>query len=112
MAAIAQQLEFPFSSLDFPGQSVLTVHQIAEKLGVTDQHILDLIEEHKFPALDLKGKSASRRLLRIPIEIYRDFIIATMTGPYRRKFMADLPRATLRELKREIDSILSTPVYA
>ena len=39
-------------------------------------------------------------------ESYRDFIIARMTGPRRRELLKSLPRATLRELVRELNEFL------
>lgn len=104
--ALSEQLVFPFTSLDFPGRVTLMVDEIAERLGVTAQHLLDLIEEGELVAINLAGKDASRRTVRIPVESYRTFIVARMTGPLRREFMRTLPKATLRELRREIDELL------
>lgn len=103
----AEQLVFPFTSLDFPGRVTLMVDEIAERLGVTAQHILDLVEEGELVAVDLAGKGASRRTVRIPVESYRTFIVQRMTGLIRREFLRTLPKATLRELRREIDELLS-----
>ncbi len=103
----AEQLVFPFASLDFPGRAVLTVDEISERLGVTSQHVLDLVEENELPALDLAGKNATRRTVRVPAESYREFVLSRMTGPMRSEFMRQLPKATLRELRREIDQLLA-----
>lgn len=105
--AVSEQLVFPFTSLDFPGRVTLMVDEIAERLGVTAQHLLDLIEEGELVAIDLAGKAALRRTVRVPVESYRNFIVARMTGPLRREFMKTLPKATLRELRREIDELLA-----
>ena len=91
------QIDF-FASLDFPGRQMLYPGELALKLGVTVDHILDLAEEGEFAAVDLRGKNASRRLLRIPVESYREFILRRMTGPGHREFLRTLPKATLREM--------------
>jgi hypothetical protein len=103
---MSEQLQFPFPSLDFPGRSSLPVKEIAEKLGITNQHILDLVEDGVFTGLDLKGRDSAKRCLRIPIEVYRDFIVSRMTGPYRAQLIRQLPKATLRDLRKEIDAAL------
>ena len=68
------QLEFP--SLDFPGRTVLYPHECAAKLGCTVQHILDLIEEGRLPAINIAGGNnlSDRRCLRVPIEGWRKLI--------------------------------------
>lgn len=104
----AEQLQFPFPSLDFPGRTMLTVSEIAERLGISDRHVLNLAEDGSFPGLDFKGAKATKRALRIPIENYRDFIVSRMTGPQRSAFLRQLPRAALRDLHREIGEWLRT----
>ncbi len=99
---MTEQLQFPFPSLDFPGRTTLTVNEVAERLGVTDRHLMNLAEDGSFPGIDLKGAKATKRTLRIPIENYRDFIVSRMTGPERASFLRTLPRAALRDLHREI----------
>ncbi len=103
-----EQLQFPFPSLDFPGRTALTISEIAERLGISDQHVLNLADDGSFPGLELKGAKASKRSLRIPIENYRDFIVSRMTGPARNQFLRVLPRAALRDLHREIGEWLRT----
>lgn len=103
---MTEQLQFPFTSLDFPGRVTLTVDEIATRLGATTQHILDLIEEGELVAVDLSGKGATRRYCKIPVEAYREFIVKRMTGPRRRELLAALPKPTLRELYRELGDLL------
>lgn len=97
-----EQLQFPFPSLDFPGRTILTVAEIAQKLHVSDQQVLNLAEEGAFAGLDLKGLRATKRCLRIPIESYRNFILSRMSGEHRNEFLRALPRGVLRDLHREI----------
>lgn len=52
--------------------SILTVHQVAEKLGVTEQHVHDLICAGQLQAVDVGG--GSKRYWRIPIEAYEQFV--------------------------------------
>lgn len=106
MPSAITQAEFPFASLDFPGRSTLTVDEIAERLGVTAQHVIDLIEEGALcPSVDLAGKGASRRLLRVPVETYRNFIIARMTGTARLHFLRSLPAGVLAQLREELAAV-------
>jgi excisionase family DNA binding protein len=102
----APQLDF-FASLDFAGRTALSADEVAKKLGVTTRHILRLAEEGALPGIDLKGEKASRGLLRIPIESYREFILRRMTGPMRREFLGTLPKATLREMLGELKQLLA-----
>jgi len=105
---MTEQLQFPFASLDFPGRVTLKVYEVAAKLGVTEQHVIDLITEGKLGAIDLRGKGASRSLYRIPIEAYRDYVVRCLTTPTEKmRLLRDLPRATLRELQREIAQFLA-----
>lgn len=100
------QSDFPFVSLDFPGRTTLTMDEIADRLGVTAQHVIDLVEEGALcPAVDLAGKGASRRLLRVPVESYRNFIVARMTGPARLHFLRSLPAAVLAQLRAELATL-------
>jgi len=101
------QLEFQLSSLDFPGRRVLYPLEVSQRLGVTVDHIYDLIDEGLLVGIDLAGKGASRRLIRIPIESYRNFVVQRVTGPARRDFLRALPPATLRELHAELSELLA-----
>ncbi|QYM80262.1 hypothetical protein K0B96_06515 [Horticoccus luteus] len=104
-----EQLQFPFASLDFPGRVSLRVEEVAVKLGITPQHVIDLIVEGKINALDVRGLGSSRATYRIPIESYRDFVVRAVTDATARlRLMRDLPRATLIELQREIKVLLAS----
>jgi len=108
---MSEQLQFAFPSLDFPGRITLTVSEIAERLGWTAKHVSDLIIEGELCAVDGKGKGASRSSFRVPVESYLDFITARVTGPRRRELLTSLPRATLRELVRELQEFLRTTTH-
>ena len=103
----ALQLDFPFASLAFPGRSVLYLFEIAEKMGMSVDHLHDLITEGEINAIDIASKGAVRRELRIPVEEWRDFIVARMTikGPRRREFLRALPAKTRRELLAELQAL-------
>ena len=47
-----------------PLKSVLTVKAVAAELGVSNRHVLDLIEEGVIPAIDV-GRFGSRKFYRI-----------------------------------------------
>ena len=48
--------------MQFPGRTVLYVHECAARLRVTPQHIIDLIEEGALAALDVGGDGGSVRV--------------------------------------------------
>ena len=48
--------------LQFPGRTVLYVHECAARLRVTSQHVIDLIEEGALAALDVGGDGGSVRV--------------------------------------------------
>lgn len=101
-----EQLQFAFPSLDFPGRSTLTAAEIAARLGWDEKHVRDLIIEGELPGIDGKGKGSKRGSYRVPAESYRDFITARMTGARRIDLLRHLPKATLRELVRELNEFL------
>ena len=74
MSGDTRQLSFPFYSLDFPERWTLKVGEVAERLGVSEQHILNLIDEGEFGSLNL-APGRTRKLVRIPVEAYRDFVL-------------------------------------
>jgi len=67
-----QQLSF--DRLLFPGRTVLYVGEVAERLGITEQHVHDLIAEGQIQAVDVGG--GTRRFWRIPVEGYEAFLKA------------------------------------
>ncbi len=103
-----EQLQFPFPSLDFPGRTTLTAAEIAERLGWDEKHVRNLITDGELPGIDGKGKDASRGSYRVPVESYRDFVVARMTGPKRIELLRKLPKPVLRELVRELNEYLKT----
>ncbi len=62
-----------FPSLNFPkDRKVLYVSEVASRLGVTVQHVMDLIDEGKLQAINLGGHT--RKFWRIPVEAYQTFL--------------------------------------
>lgn len=102
----AEQVVFPFASLDFSGRTAVTLGEIAEKLSCTPEHLANEIEHGALIALDLKGATASKRAIRVPIESYRAYVLKRMTGEFRADFVRDLPFAVRRALLREVASSL------
>ncbi|MCX6951168.1 MAG: hypothetical protein NTV51_03140 [Verrucomicrobia bacterium] len=101
------QLVFPFPSLDFPGRATLTVKEIAAKLGWTAKHIINLIGDGEMPCLNGRGRGVRRGTFRVPLECYRDFVTARLTGGRRLELLCLLPKDTLRELVRELSAFLA-----
>lgn len=97
-----------FSSLDFPGRTVLYVWEIAQKLGGTVQHYLNLVDTGELVAIDTASRAGgkTRRMLRVPVESYRNFIISRLTGETRTQFLAQLPVSTRLELIEELKNSL------
>jgi excisionase family DNA binding protein len=65
------------ASLEFQGRQSLTVQEVAERLSVTHQHIIDLIEEGQIAAINMGG--GARRHYRIPVSAYTAFLQARRT---------------------------------
>jgi hypothetical protein len=103
---LIEKPQYPFPSLDFPGRTSLRLSEMAEKLGVSVRHLQKEVEQGVLTVLDVKGKQATQSCWRVPVESYRDFIIARMTGPGRAGLLRSLPEATLRLLARELQDYL------
>jgi len=56
----------------FPGRTMLYVHEVAERLKVTEQHVRDFIEEGLLRAVNVG--SGCRNFWRIPVEAYVAFL--------------------------------------
>jgi excisionase family DNA binding protein len=67
---------FPSLSFD-PSRTVLSVQEVARKLRISEQHVIDLIDEGKLRGVNIAGKGASgRRFYRIPAEVYYAYLEA------------------------------------
>jgi len=64
--------QLTFTGLLFPGRRVLYVSECAEKIGVTDQHILNLIDCGKLRAINVG--TSSRSFYRIPAEEWERYL--------------------------------------
>lgn len=106
MSTAAHQLALPFACLDFPDRDAVSAREIAAKLGLTRQHILDHIEAGKLVAIDT-SLAASRRNPRVAVDEYRRWVLSLLTAPARRTFLSELPKPTLRDLQQEIAAILA-----
>lgn len=69
---IGKREQETFDGLLFPGRRVLTVGEVSERLRVTIQHVIDLIDEGQLTGINLGG--GSKRHYRIPVESYERFI--------------------------------------
>jgi hypothetical protein len=99
-----EQIMLPFASLDFPAdRTSIALWEMAAKLGCSTDHLLNEAEAGAIAGVDLRGANASRRNIRVPIEAYRAYVIERMTGPFRREFLRELPRAVLRQLLLDVD---------
>lgn len=99
---MTEQLALPFACLDFPGRSTITLGEMAGRLGVSVDHLLNEVEHDELCGLDLKGANASRRNIRVPIESYRTYVLRHMSGPFKMEFIRELPPSVKRQLRREM----------
>lgn len=106
--ASGTQFEFPFASLDFPGRTTIKVVEMAARLGVSWQHVVNGIDSGEIAALDVSAKSTrtGKAYYRIPAESYRAYVIRNVTGPVRDQFISKLPESTRRDLFLEIGRTL------
>lgn len=104
--ATAHQLDLPFSLLDTQGKVVLSVREVAERLGCTTQHVANLIASGHLAALSI-GQGQSRMAARIPVEAFRDFVIRSLTVPFDRSPLRTLPTQALIRMHREIGEHLA-----
>lgn len=96
-----QRLLLPFASLDIPGRDVVTLGEIARKLGGSIDHYSNLVDDGTIVACDLARHIGGRRMLRVPIEEYRHFVLSRLTGKRRTEFVRELPLITRREIAAE-----------
>lgn len=102
------QTTFPFASLDFKGRTILSVEDIATKLLWTTRHIRNLIEAGELVAINGATRPEETRAApRVPIEAYQAFIFKRMTAPFRKEFIATLPRTVRVELIAELKASLA-----
>ncbi|HSM84597.1 MAG TPA: helix-turn-helix domain-containing protein [Candidatus Limnocylindrales bacterium] len=64
--------QMDFTGLLFPGRKSLYVSEVAERLGATDQHVINLIDEGKLGAIDIGN--GSRKFYRIPVTEWERFL--------------------------------------
>lgn len=100
-----RQLEFPFFSMDFVDRAALSINEVAAKLGCSERHVHNLIDEGELGCINLAPNSL-RSLRRIPVESYRDFILRNFSDDCRKSFLKTLPRDTLKLLFNDIAQIL------
>ena len=100
----ARQLEFPFFSLDFVDRATLSVREVAEKLGCSERHVHDLIDEGELGCINLSPRGL-RAFRRIPVEAYRDFILRNFSGDLRTQFLRTLPLATIDQIMNDCAQI-------
>jgi hypothetical protein len=84
MILTPQQLAFPSLSFD-KDRTVLYVGEVAKRWSVTDQHVIDLLEEGKLHGFDIAGR---QEFLRVPasavdalaakFNVPREVIVETM----------------------------------
>ena len=103
----AEQMAFPFASLDFAGRTVITLTEMATKLRCSTDHLLNECEHGALCGIDLKGAKAERRNVMVPIESYRAYVLKRMTGEFRAEFVRDLPRAVKLQLMAELKADLT-----
>lgn len=105
----AEQLEL-LPSLDFPGRSTLLLHEIADRLGCTVQHLLNEVDSGDLTILNIASRTSNRRAARVPLECYRAYIVKRLTGPVDSSmaFFKELPAPLRRQLIEDLKASLKT----
>ena len=67
------------TGLPFPGRTVLYVAEVAQKLDVSQQHILNLIEEGRLTAINV-GATKGHKFWRIPVESWAAYLKANASN--------------------------------
>lgn len=98
---------FPFPSLDFPDRTTISLREIALRLGYSEKHISNLLDAGRIAAIDGRVSEHGRSSFRIPVESYRDFVLLRLKGKPRAEMLRLLPKDSLQELARELNTFLS-----
>lgn len=101
----SQQLTF-FHSLDFPGRTVLYVGEIAQKLGISRQQVVNLMDCGELGYINVATDPTTRPCRRVPVESYRNFIVRRIDSEERLQFLRELPVTTRLELIEELKKSL------
>lgn len=99
------QLTF-FHSLDFPGRTVLFVNEISQKLGISRQQVVNLMDCGELGYINVATDPTTRPCRRIPVESYRNFIVRRLDSEERLQFLRELPVMTRLELIVELKKSL------
>jgi excisionase family DNA binding protein len=70
-----------FASLSFPkDRTILNVHEVAQCLRVSHQHVVDLIDEGRLEAVNIGSTGVQgRKYYRIPVEAFERYVRANRT---------------------------------
>ena len=101
----SNQLTF-FHSLDFPGRTVLFVNEIAQKLGISRQQAVNLMDCGELGFINVATDPTTRPCRRVPVESYRNFIVRRLDSEERLQFLRELPVTTRLELIEELKNSL------
>jgi hypothetical protein len=105
----ADQLHF-LPSLDFPGRTTLYLWEIAERVGCTEQHLLNEIDAGSLVVLDIKAANVARRAARVPAESYRNWVLSKLPpdADLKMRGLTQLPSSMRRELIEKLTASLRT----
>lgn len=103
----SQQLTF-FHSLDFPGRTVLYVGEISQKLGISRQQVVNLMDCGELGYINVATDPSTRPCRRVPVESYRNFIVRRIDSEERLQFLRELPVMTRLELIEELKKSLKS----
>ncbi len=86
---------------------LISPHEAAEILGVSTQHISNLIDEGRISALNIASRGALRRVWRIIPESLSDLIINSLCASPEDLGLSGVPTAALESLRNRIDEHLN-----
>lgn len=86
---------------------LMSTAEAAKILGVSTQHISNLIDEGRISALNIASRGALRKVWRIVPQGLLDLILKSLCATPEDLSLSDIPQASLRRLRARIDEHLT-----
>lgn len=86
---------------------LISAQEAAEILGISTQHISNLIDEGRIAALDVSSRGALRKMWRIVPQSLFDLIINSLCAAPEDLGLSNVPKKALENLRERIDEHLN-----
>ena len=86
---------------------LISAQEAAEILGISTQHISNLIDEGRIAALDISSRGALRKMWRIVPQSLSDLIINSLCAAPEDLGLSNVPKKALENLRERIDEHLN-----